>query len=52
MLRRMAGCAIKGENYFKAEITAGVVAFEQPAPKGFINQQGRKLNEGKMGVHQ
>ena len=29
MLRRMAGAPIKGENYFKAEITAGRVGPEQ-----------------------
>jgi hypothetical protein len=33
MLRRMAGCPVKGENYFKAEIQAGIVGIEQPAPK-------------------
>ncbi len=33
MLRRLAGCPIKGENYFKAEIAAGRVGFEQSAPK-------------------
>jgi hypothetical protein len=33
MLRRMAGCAIKGENYFTAEVTVGVVGIGQPAPK-------------------
>ena len=33
MLRRLAGCQIKGENYFKAEITVGSVAAEQPAPR-------------------
>lgn len=33
MLRRMAGAAIKGENYFKAEIAAGRVGVEQSAPK-------------------
>jgi hypothetical protein len=33
MLRRLANCAIKGENYFKAEIAAGHVGFEQAAPK-------------------
>jgi hypothetical protein len=33
MLRRLAGCPIKSENYFKAEITAGRVGFEQPAPR-------------------
>ena len=32
MLRRMAGCPIKGENYFRAEITAGRVGPEQAAP--------------------
>ncbi len=33
MLRRMAGAAIKGENYYQAEITAGRVGAEQAAPK-------------------
>jgi hypothetical protein len=33
MLRRLARCPIKGENYFKAEIAAGRVGFEQAAPK-------------------
>ena len=33
MLRRIAGCAIKGENYYKAEIVAGRVGREQAAPK-------------------
>ncbi len=33
MLRRLAGCSIKGENYFKAEIVVGRVGFEQPAPR-------------------
>jgi len=33
MLRRMAGCAMKGENYFAAEITAGRVGKQQAAPK-------------------
>jgi hypothetical protein len=32
MLRRLASCPIKGENYFKAEIVAGRVSFEQAAP--------------------
>jgi hypothetical protein len=33
MLRRMAGCPIKGENYFKAEIVAGRVGAEQTGPR-------------------
>ena len=33
MLRRLAGCSIKGENYFKAEIAAGCVGAEQSAPR-------------------
>jgi len=33
MLRRLAGCAIKGENYFKAEIVAGRVGAEQATPR-------------------
>ncbi len=33
MLRRLAECPIKGENYFKAEIVAGRVGLEQSAPR-------------------
>jgi hypothetical protein len=33
MLRRMAGCAIKGENYHKAEIVAGRVGADQASPR-------------------
>jgi hypothetical protein len=33
MLRRMAGCPIRGENYFVAEIAAGRVSSDQSAPK-------------------
>ncbi len=33
MLRRMAGCPIRGENYFRAEITVGRVGADQAAPK-------------------
>lgn len=33
MLRRLAGCAIKGENYFEAEITTGRVGAEQAAAR-------------------
>jgi hypothetical protein len=33
MLRRLAGCPMKGENYFQAEIQAGRAGIEQPAPK-------------------
>jgi hypothetical protein len=33
MLRRMAGCPMKGENYFVAEITTGRVGDDQAAPK-------------------
>lgn len=33
MLRRLAGCPIKGENYFKAEIVAGRVSLVQTAPR-------------------
>ena len=32
MLRRLAGCPIRGENYFQAEITAGRVGEQQAAP--------------------
>ena len=33
LLRRLAGEAVKGENYHKAEITAGRVAAEQAKPR-------------------
>jgi hypothetical protein len=33
MLRRLAGCPIRGENYFKADIAAGRVGPEQAAPR-------------------
>jgi hypothetical protein len=33
MLRRLAGCPIRGENYFKAEIAAGRVGPDQSAPR-------------------
>jgi hypothetical protein len=33
MLRRMAGAPMKGENYYKAEITVGRVGLEQAKPK-------------------
>jgi hypothetical protein len=33
MLRRMAGCPMKGENYFKAEIRVGKVGIQQAAPR-------------------
>lgn len=32
MLRRLAGCGIRGENYFRAAISAGRVGSEQAAP--------------------
>jgi hypothetical protein len=32
MLRRLAGSSVKGENYLRAEIVAGRVGPEQPAP--------------------
>jgi hypothetical protein len=32
ILRRMAGCEIKRENYFRAEIIAGRVGQDQAAP--------------------
>ena len=32
MLRRMAGCPIRGENYYRAEIAVGRVGQEQAAP--------------------
>jgi hypothetical protein len=33
LLRRLAGAAVRGENYFKAEIAAGRVGVEQAAPR-------------------
>jgi hypothetical protein len=33
MLRNLAGCKMKGENYFKAEITSGRVGVDQAAPR-------------------
>jgi hypothetical protein len=33
MLRRLAGCPMRGENYFVAEIAAGRVGPEQAAPR-------------------
>lgn len=33
LLRRLAGSPVKGENYYKAEIAAGRVGPEQPAPR-------------------
>jgi hypothetical protein len=33
ILRRLAGCQIKGENYFKAEIAAGRVGPDQVSPR-------------------
>jgi hypothetical protein len=33
MLRRLAGCPMKGENYFQAEIQIGVVRLEQAAAR-------------------
>jgi len=33
MLRRMASCPIRGENYFVAEITTGRVGADQAAPR-------------------
>jgi hypothetical protein len=32
LLRRLAGQPMRGENYFKADITTGVVGLEQPPP--------------------
>ncbi len=32
ILRRLAGCPIRGENFFKAEIAAGRVGVEQTPP--------------------
>ena len=33
MLRRIAGSPVRGENYFKANISAGCVGNDQPAPR-------------------
>ena len=33
LLRRLAGCPVRGENYFKAQIAAGRVGPEQAKPK-------------------
>jgi hypothetical protein len=33
MLRRMAGCPIRGENYFVADISVGQTAADQPPPR-------------------
>ena len=33
MLRRLAGCPIKGENYFLAEVVTGQTGIDQPAPR-------------------
>jgi hypothetical protein len=33
MLRRMAGCPVRGENYLMADIAAGRVGSDQPAPR-------------------
>lgn len=33
MLRRLAGAPVKGENYFKADITTGRVGADQAAPR-------------------
>lgn len=33
MLRRLSGAAIKGENYYKADIASGRVGAAQPAPR-------------------
>lgn len=33
LMRRIAGCPMKSENYFKAAIEAGRVGADQPAPK-------------------
>ena len=32
MLRRMAGCATQGENFYVAEIATGLTGSDQPAP--------------------
>jgi hypothetical protein len=33
MLRRLAGCPIRGENYFIAEIAVGRAGIDQPSPR-------------------
>jgi hypothetical protein len=33
MLRRMAGAAVRGENYYKADIATGRVGTDQPPPR-------------------
>lgn len=33
LLRRVAGAPVRGENYYKADIAAGTVGPEQPAPR-------------------
>lgn len=33
MLRRMAGCAMRGENYHRAEVTVGRVGADQVPPR-------------------
>jgi hypothetical protein len=33
MLRRLAGCPMKGENYYRADIAAGRVGMQQPSPR-------------------
>jgi len=33
MMRRLAGAKMKGENYFKADITVGTVTLDQPASR-------------------
>ena len=33
LLRRLAGAPVRGENYLRADITAGRVGADQPAPK-------------------
>ena len=33
IMRRLAGAPVRGENYFKAEITAGRVGLDQPSPR-------------------
>jgi hypothetical protein len=33
MLRRLAGCPMKGENYFLAEVVSGRVGADQAGPR-------------------
>jgi hypothetical protein len=45
MLRRMAGSPICGENYFVADVKAGQVGSEQPAPVQPFRRRGAIVSE-------